>query len=331
MKRAVVYHAYCEPNYVRLAVISAESAKWHMPDVDTILFTEMAVDGGFDRIIRADPVPLALARFPPLLKLPADYTSAIYFDCDSYVCAPLYDVFDLVEDARTDVALVLQPRRDTYVYPGAGGVPEAYPQFGESFVAFQNSAKVQEFFAAWSRLFHEHQRRYHEEPESPWAGKPFTAELPMRIACYHSDLTIVPLPPKYHLLDGLVAKGVVRSFAAPKGADQRVLAEISRAVNCSDSSRLFFGGRGYQVGDILTMQRRGKSREETTKPRRSIQRKGKSQERVLEPGPTLQGKEKSREETIKFGLCAKCKQLLQDGPNINVCKACSKIIEEGEG
>jgi len=247
--RAIVYHAYCRPNYVRLAIISAESVKRHMPDVDTILFTEMTVDGGFDRIIQVDPVPLAFALFPPLLKLPAGYDSAIYFDCDSYICAPFYDVFDLVESDRADMALVLASIRDSsYKYPGASDVPEAYPQFGEAFVAFQNSTKVREFFVLWARLFHEHHQKYYEG--SHWAGRPFTAELPLRVACYHGDLIVVPLPPKYYLLNGMVVKGTVRAFAAPKDASRKALAKMAKAINRHSALRLFLQGQGYPVGDI---------------------------------------------------------------------------------
>jgi len=256
--RAIVYHAYCRPNYVRLAIISAESAKRHMPDVETILLTEMAVDKGFDRIVQVEPVPLASANLAPLLELlelPAGYDSAIYFDCDSYICAPFYDVFDLVESDRVDMALVPIRHRDgVSAGPEAGNVPEAYPEFRGSLVAFQNNARVREFFALWSQLFHEHRQKYHAK--SFMAGGPFQRQASMRVALYHSDLIIVTLPPKYYVISSQVIQGRVRSFDTPKNKDRRALAKMAKAINRNPGElRLLFGGRGYPLRDIQLKQR----------------------------------------------------------------------------
>lgn len=249
--RAIVYHAYCQPKYVRMATISAESAKRHMPDIETILLTEMAVDRGFDRVVQVDPVPLVLVNQAPLLELPADYDSAIYFDCDTYICAPFYDVFDLVESERVDMALVAVRHRDggSYVYPGADNVPAAYPTFRGTPTAFQNNTKVQGFFALWSQLFHEHQQKYHAK--SPWAGGVFPRQPSMRVALYYSDLFVVTLPPKYYVLSSLIVQGKVRAFDTPKGENRRVLAKMAKAMNrYSGELRLLSGGRGYPLKDI---------------------------------------------------------------------------------
>lgn len=251
--RAIVYHAYCRPEYVKMGIVSAESAKRYMPDIETVLLTEMAVNKGFDRVIKVDPVPPVLVNFAPLLKLPADYDSVVYFDCDSHICAPFYDVFELIESGRVDMALVpirhRDPRRGSYVYPSEG-VPELYPEFRGTPTAYQNNAEVREFFAEWSRLFQEHRRKYHRK--SPWAAKPFPRQFSMRIALYHSDLTIVALPAKYYMVSSLIVHGKVRAFHTPRGMNGRELGKMAKAVNRQPGElRLVSEGREHLFKDLF--------------------------------------------------------------------------------
>lgn len=246
--RAIVYHAYCRPKYIKMAIISAESAKLHMPDVETVLLTEMAVDRGFDRIVHVDPVPQALANLPPLLELPADYTSAISFGADSYICTPFYDVFELVENDHVDIAMVAIRHRDRPSHPESPDVPAAYPEHISGPAAFQNNTKMREFFALWSQLFRENQQKYHARMRNPPLC--FQCQPSMRAALYHSNLIVATLPPKYHYISSQIIHGRVRAFHS-KSADRKALAKMARSINRHPSELRFVHGRwGYLFSDI---------------------------------------------------------------------------------
>lgn len=242
MKRAIVYHAVCQKRYFDLAERSARSAKKQMPDVDTVLLTDLpSKSHRFDRIIRVEPVSLIDAHLPPLSYLPR-YDSGIYLDSDTYVCEPLYDVFELVEDARVDMALVhTSGKRRDYTYPKCG-VPEAYPHWRSAFIAFQHHDRARGFFAAWGKMFHEHREKYgakmaHEGPCYP-------DQMVMRIALYHSDLVTATLPANYcTTLGGIVIRGTVRVIAV-EGNAEKLAREANRDAR---HARLFRRGKGTRI------------------------------------------------------------------------------------
>lgn len=210
MKRAIVYHAHCRTKYSDAAVESARSAKKCMPDVDTVLITSLPVRSHrFDRIVRIENPGLVNAQFPPLLNLPPEYGSAIYMDCITRVCASLYSVFDLVEDPRTDIALVHTSGKEHDTRYPSPGVPELFPHWRSAFIGFQYHDRMRRFFADWERAFHEHRERYAQLRAGKGLCHP--DQKSMRIALYHSDLNIVTLRLNYSCpIDNVVIRGTVR-------------------------------------------------------------------------------------------------------------------------
>lgn len=213
MKRCVVYQACREREYFRMAVKSAKSVKRHMPDVDTVLLADTAWESRwFDKIVLRPPVKKLDAHFPPLNLLPQGYDSGFYTGCDSYVCAPMYDVFELVEGDIVDVASVhTSGKRRDYVYP-ACGVPVAYPYMRSALLAFQDHEGTRAFFHLWRELFFDHRKRFRKRMahEGPW----FPDQGSMRIALYRSGLNVAVLPPKYCTTCGsAVIRGKVKMIA----------------------------------------------------------------------------------------------------------------------
>jgi len=225
-----------------MAARSAASAKAQMPDVDTVLLTDLeCIDGPFDAEgTGASTHPMAV-QLPPLTRLPLEYRSAIYLDADTRACAPLYDVFELVEDFRTDIALVRtsgKRRLDrNFPYPG---VPEAYSFWRSTLVAFENNPTVQEFLETWKTVYEERRKRYAEL--NKWKYHPDQGA--MRETLYRSGLSVTTLPQKYCCNCGdVVLRGTVRVVHA-KGNLSRLAVEANRHA---PHLRLFIKGASKRL------------------------------------------------------------------------------------
>jgi len=253
LKRAIAYHAYGKSRYVEMATISAESAKKKMPDVEIILLTEMDVGkNAFDRIIHVPGIARELVNFAPLLSIPAEYESIVYFDCDTYVCAHFYDVFELVESQNVDVALV--PVRHRTGMPTGDWderVPKLWPEMRGTPMAYMNNARMRDFIQQWFELFREQQRKYHAI--SVWAGqRNFPRQPSLRIALYHSNLKVASLPPKFYLVGSRIIQGTVRAFHTNQIVDRAFLKQKARAINRNaEELRFITDGKAYLFGDLL--------------------------------------------------------------------------------
>jgi hypothetical protein len=243
-KRALIWQACIQLRYYELASESAKRAKQVMPNVDTVLLTDLEGKQRwkrrFDRIVHIPPRKLVDAHFPPLSYLPEEYGLGIYMSVGAYVIASLCDVFDLVESPRVDVASVPTSgrKRDT-VYPSPS-VPGAYPHWRSALLAFQHHDKTRKFFGAWWELFEEHKMKYAHLRTG--RGPCHPDQMVMRIALYHSDLNVVTLPLEYCCpLGGAVVRGTVRMFAGNGSMDK--LAKLAAEVN-RDAPHIRFWYKG---------------------------------------------------------------------------------------
>jgi hypothetical protein len=212
-----------------------------MPDIDTVLITDFldAPEHRFDWIIQMpEPDPVAVT-LPPLLLLPEEYSSGIYVDAESHFCKPMYDVFELVEDNRVDIALVHTSYKGyvdrKWSYPG---IPEEFPYWKSSMVAFQHHDRMREFLARWKDEFYTGYERDgliadYLHPDQP----------SLRRALYHSDLIFATLPPSFCCtLGNVVVRGIVRVVAFPKtSTDPGKLAK--EANKHAPHARLFRAGK----------------------------------------------------------------------------------------
>jgi hypothetical protein len=246
MKRCMVYHACCQRRYFKMAAQSARSAKRHMPDVDTVLLTDLAGESKWlDVIIRHDPVKMIDAHLPPLWLLPK-YDSGFYTGCNSYICAPMYDVFELVEGDKVDIASVhTSGKRRDFVYP-ARGVPAAYPYMRSSLLAFQDHERTRDFFKLWGKIFHEHKKEYRKRMAHE--GSCFPDQGSMRIALYRSGLNVAIISPNYCTTCGdVVIRGKVRMIAG-EGNMMKLAKEANKDA---PYVRLLQRGRSTKLEDKL--------------------------------------------------------------------------------
>lgn len=153
------------------ARVSARSAKKQMPGITRVLFTRHKEKR---RIKRVDPFNIVIA--PTFGKLPrhrpegleslfyrvnavdqlTEYYRLLFLDSDTYVCAPVYELFDALE--RFDIMGVISAgriTRRTSIY-----IPEAYPEFNGGVMAFRNTKKVRDYWHACQDLYVENVHLY---------------------------------------------------------------------------------------------------------------------------------------------------------------------------
>lgn len=239
MKRAMIFFACRDKYYFRIARYCAGNAKRWMPDVDTVLLTERTdwTRGPFDRIVLVPKPPQVARSFPPLLHLPEEYDSGIYVGAKITCLVPMYDVYELVEGPRADVALCFttgKPHDTQYPSPG---IPDAFPHFRSVF-AFQHHGRTREFFALWRDEWDKERMEYAHLRHQPSHQE----QSSMRKALYHSDLSMVTLRANFMAtLSWEVLRGTVRMIAIPKKWDPRPL--VAEANRLAPDRRLFTSGK----------------------------------------------------------------------------------------
>lgn len=239
MKRAMIFFVCHDEYYFRIARHCAKNAKRHMPDIDTVLLTERSdwTRGRFDRIVLIPkPAPVA-ASFPPLLHLPEEYDSGIYAGAKTTCLAPMYDVFELVEDAKVDIALSFTAGKSHDSQFPSPRIPERFPHYRSVF-AFRHHDRMRDFFALWRNEWDEERTTYkhlrtqasHQEQSS------------MRKALYRSDLSMVTLRANFvSTLSWEVVRGTIQMIGIPKKWDPNKLA--AEANRLAPHRRLFTSGK----------------------------------------------------------------------------------------
>jgi len=221
-----------------------------MPDVDTILINSMPVRKcrWFDNIIPREEIDRSEACMPPLWMLPEGYDSAIYTDCDTFWCMPVYDVFEMVEGPKFDIALVhTSGKKYDWEYPKEPDVPEAFPHYGSAFVPFKDTPEMRKFFDDWRDLYYEHKAK-HSRPD--WPIWPDQGSL--RIALWRSNLRVLTLERHYSTKPGgVIVSRHVRHITTPKAADP---AKWGRVVNKhAPLPRLLNEGKSMILGASTTL------------------------------------------------------------------------------
>ncbi|SFP42533.1 putative nucleotide-diphospho-sugar transferase [Tranquillimonas alkanivorans] len=169
-------------DYLDLAEQSARSLKAHNPHVPVDIFTDRApVSGIFDRV---HTIPAG--RSPKLASLGRSrFTRTLYLDCDTLVCAPLADLFEVVE--RFDLAVAHDVRRTSGLIQQSHSErpPYAFPQMNAGVLLYRSSATVLAFLAEW-------QSRHAEAGHA-------RDQITFRDLLWSSDLRFYVLPPEFNL------------------------------------------------------------------------------------------------------------------------------------
>lgn len=184
--RGIIYIATGK-KYVDEAAVSARSAKEHMPDIEITLFSdqgsEVGYEGVFDNMAGiSDTDGSCRDKIRPLLDTP--YERTLFLDTDTFVCAPVYDIFTMLD--RFDIALAHAPDRYQYDLPD---LPDCFTELNSGVIAFRKSDGVLELLKQWEYTFYQmlaEDSGSHRDQHS------------LRDAIYRSDLRFLVLPPEYN-------------------------------------------------------------------------------------------------------------------------------------
>lgn len=217
MKPFGIHYIVAGPKYTEEAIISAKSARKHMPDIGLAISTtepvpqdlfdivevvtppefsneeitsESLPEGKIpDWIPESDHLTPSLYRWRKTLKprliqnIPFEKT--FYLDSDTYFCAPIYDVFQLLDKFQVAVT-----HAEARIGRAIDSIPSSFPEMGGGAIAYRRCPGVANLFARWHELYLE------DLAASPYW---FRADQPtLRQSLYESELRIATLPPEYN-------------------------------------------------------------------------------------------------------------------------------------
>lgn len=191
----VIYLVFGGERHFADASRSAQSVKQHDPDARTLAYTQAGATGdlqGFDEVRAVSFTPNSGLRIDFALKLHAiaDALSAdsLVLDNDTYVCAPIGDVWSLL--SRFDVLACHAPwrrrlRYENYESPDfVSEVPEPFCELNTGVLFFANNARTRALVEEWRRLL----------TAFPGSGDQYL----FMDAIYRSECRLYVLPPEFN-------------------------------------------------------------------------------------------------------------------------------------
>ncbi|MDY6765991.1 MAG: hypothetical protein SVW77_01370 [Candidatus Nanohaloarchaea archaeon] len=180
MSRGIVY-ATAGDEFVAEAVVSAESVKAQMPEMDITIFCDQEPGSDvFDRVEELEnPQYAFIDKILPMMESPYDRT--LYLDPDTYVCGDITGMFDLLD--RFDIAARHAKIRRRHEMEH---VPAAFPEHNSGVILYRNTNEVRELIQRWHDI--------QGEDRDGYIGD----QVAFREALYESDLHIGSLPAEYN-------------------------------------------------------------------------------------------------------------------------------------
>lgn len=178
--------------YWREAIKSVESVKQHMPDTKTaVLATNFDYGSAhFDITHKMPPRQynqwyLDFTNYMNMaLDLLQEYDKLVYLDDDTYMCAPVPELFELLD--MFQIASTHAPART--ISPTIRKIPECFAEFNTGVFAFRNNYMVKRLFKLWFEAYLSNAELYGENDQAPlrevlynWDGKQYV--LPMEYNC----------------------------------------------------------------------------------------------------------------------------------------------------
>jgi len=150
--RGVVYATTGE-RYFREAIASAQTVRKMMPDLPIVIYSEQPWAGG-EPFTHAFPlrnyIGECLDKIEPLINFHFERT--LFLDCDTVVCKPCYELFDLLD--HYDFLAAAEPARHPDCYKNEQ-IPISFGEVNTGVMAYRYNEAVKEFFAEWLRLARE--------------------------------------------------------------------------------------------------------------------------------------------------------------------------------
>jgi hypothetical protein len=200
-KHTAFFYILNKPKYARMAEVSARSVKENMSDVDAFVFSPniQAGDGlgtYVDEVVRVPYVDTDMWFYEHnwhMLEaakwlLGKGYMKAVYMDCDTFMCEPIDDVVELLEDF--DFMGAISPRR--YRINNPGEVPKGFAELniGVNPMCLVNASVM------LRDVLDEHKTKldYYGNDDQV----PLRKVLYDRITAPHSDFKLHTLSPEYN-------------------------------------------------------------------------------------------------------------------------------------
>ncbi len=170
--------------YRNLARRAAHTVKHHMPEVQIDLFTgsRPMQDPVFDRIVHLENAQTTRPKFEALLRSRFDRT--LYLDADIVMCAPVWDLFELLEQFDIVGGHEQYGSSSAAMRNGPRPLPPAFRQLNSGVLAIRKSDRSQSFLNGWRDAYVAANARY---------DQPF-----MRDQLWQTDLRLWVLPPEYN-------------------------------------------------------------------------------------------------------------------------------------
>lgn len=213
MSIGVIYFATGN-RYLDEAARSAASVKQFHPDLSITLFTDRPfVSTLFDNVITVPSGQHPLVhQLMCMGQSPYDITLSL--DTDTFVCAPLGNLFDLME--RFDMASTFVPRRhreqDIELMAAVmRPLPESVVQLSPGFLLYKKSPVVSAMLAEWLRLYERDMARARSAQQSSPVYQGISQQLSMLEALYYSSVRFFTLPNEYNcvfMLPGFLGEPV---------------------------------------------------------------------------------------------------------------------------
>lgn len=238
-EEGIVYVAMGE-RFVEEAVLSAASARRHMPSLPITLFTDVpaARGGAFDQVIETPRSGRKANRDKLACMLRSPYVRTLHLDTDTFVGADLRGLFAAL--AHYDL-LATHDRGYVDRYPEGTEIPDAFRELNLGVVFFRRSPAM---LAALGRALETYDRL-----GTILDGR---AQPPFRIATYGSDLKTMVLTGEYNCrfttfgqISGEVKVLHGRIPRAPHS--ERVLSAALARINRTTVPRVLVAGRMHAL------------------------------------------------------------------------------------
>ena len=227
MSRGVIYVA-TGSRHVGEALRSARSVRRQMPDIPITLFCDIAElsaappDPLFSVVVLRDVHRSCRDKIAPLAMTP--YRKTIFLDSDTFVCAHLYDLFEMLE--HYDIALAHAPDRCQYPMPD---LPDCFPELNSGVIAYRMNHEVRNLLSQWEVVFNAMLER------DPWS---YRDQHSLRQVLYRSQVRFLVLPPEYNF------RTIGPNFAGRNGQVKIVhgrhadMGKVVRRLNAGTAARV---------------------------------------------------------------------------------------------
>ena len=182
-----------DQQYVGEAVNSAVSVRNHMPDVRRILFSPdpVYVNSVFDEIRRLPTRQhkwwyIDSSHYFGLAVEGIKDDKLLYFDSDTFMCEPIYDVLELL--GRYDIAATHAPGRITSKALDPLEIPEAFPEVNVGVMGVSRSVYTIWLMQRWHDEFRKNPDRYNNNDQGPLR----------KVLWENRGINLYILPPEYN-------------------------------------------------------------------------------------------------------------------------------------